>query len=169
MTTRAERATQRRGRTRTRGATLVEFVIVILPVMTLALTLLQVAELYTAKIALDHAAANAARSASVVMADDPKYYGGEPINTASSQRTRAVKTAAARALAPFVLDGSIRAIDVAFPGGVPARPGADFTVEVRATYRCGVPLVHRLVCSGGGVTALASRATFASNAASFGY
>jgi len=152
-----------------RGGTYVELLIVILPVLTLALGVLQLTELYTAKLAVDHAAMNAARAASVVFADDPKSYGGEPVNQEGAQRTRAVKTAAARSLAPFVLDGSIRTAEVKFPNGIPKQRGADLTVEVRSTYRCGVPLVYRIVCDSGGTIELASKATLASNAADFEY
>jgi Flp pilus assembly protein TadG len=152
------------------GATYVELVIVILPVLTLALGILQLTELYTAKIAVDHAAANAARSASVVFADDPKFYGGGGQNQGGDARTTAVKTAAARALAPFVLDGSIRTVDVTFPDGTSQQRGAPLTAQVESTYRCGVPLVHHIVCAaGGGTLQLAARATFASNAANYEY
>jgi hypothetical protein len=151
-----------------RGGTYVELCIVILPVLTIALGVLQMAELYTAKMALDHAAVNAARSASVVFADDPRFYGGEPANTEGPQRKRAVQIAAARALAPFALDGSIRSAEVSFPTGVPRQNGAALTVEVRSNYRCSVPLVHALVCRGG-TLALVGKATLPSNAADFEY
>jgi hypothetical protein len=149
------------------GGMYAEFVIVIVPLLTLALGVLQLTELYTAKVALDHAAANAARSASVVFADDPKFYARGSVNDG---RERAIRTAAARALAPFILDGSIRTVDVTYPRGVPKQRGAELALEVRSTYRCGVPLVHRVVCAaGGGTMDLISRGTFASNAANFDY
>jgi hypothetical protein len=149
------------------GGIYFELLIVFLPVMTLALGVLQLAELYSAKFSLDHAAANAARSASVVFADDPKFYrSGDP----EVAKTKAVRTAAARALAPFILDGSIRTVDVSFPKGISQERGAEITVEVRSTYRCGVPLVQRIVCaSGSGQMELASRGTFSSTAADFVY
>ena len=152
-----------------RGGTYVEFLIVILPVLTFALGILQLVQLYTAKMAVDHAAANAARSASVVFPDDPKYYGDEPINREGDRRTAAVRLAALRTVAPYVLDGSIQALDVRFPDGVPRTLGADVTVEVEAKFRCSVPLVHRIVCWNHGVATLGSRQTFASQAASFSY
>ena len=151
-----------------RGGTYVELCIVILPVLAIALGVLQIAELYTAKMALDHAAVNAARSATVVFADDPKFYGGEPANTEGPRRKRAVQIAAARSLAPFALDGSIRSADVSFPGGIPTERGAPLTVEVRSNYRCSVPLVHAFACRGG-TLALVGRATLPSNAAAFAY
>jgi len=152
-----------------RGGTYVEFLIVILPVLTLALGVLQLSQLYAAKMSLDHAAVNAARSATVVMSDDPKYYGGEPVNTEGTKRTEAVRTAAARSMAPFVLDGSIQSADVKFPNGIPRQKGEDLTVEVHSRYRCGVPLVYRIVCDSNGFRNIVGRATIASNAASFTY
>lgn len=154
----------------TRGGAYVEFLIVILPLLTLALGIFQLSQLYTAKLAVDHAAANAARAATVVMSDDPKYYGGEAVNSAGSARTSAVRLAAARTLAPFVLDGSLRTVDVTFPNGIPTSRGQDLTVQVTSDYRCSVPLVHKFVCSGGnGTLKLIGRATMASNAANFQY
>ena len=152
-----------------RGGTYVELLIVILPVLTLALGILQLTQLYSGKIAVDHAAINAARSATTVFADDPKFYGGERINQEGPQRTKAVKTAAARSLAPFLLDGSIRTADVTFPRGIPTQLGEPFTVEVHASYRCGVPLVHMIVCGSTGKMDLLGKATLAANAADFEY
>jgi Flp pilus assembly protein TadG len=152
-----------------RGGTYVELLIVILPVLTLALGILQLTQLYSGKVAVDHAAVNAARSATTVFADDPKFYGGEGVNQEGGQRTKAVKTAAARSLAPFALDGSIQSVDVTFPGGIPKEIGAPLTVQVKASYRCGVPLVHMIVCGSSGKTDLIGKATLASNAADFQY
>lgn len=151
-----------------RGGTYVELCIVILPVLAIALGVLQIAELYTAKMALDHAAVNAARSASVVFADDPRSYGGEPVNTEGTRRKRAVQIAAARSLAPFALDGSIRSAEVSFPNGIPKQKGQALTVEVRSSYRCSAPLVHAFACRGG-TLALVGKATLPSNAADFDY
>jgi Flp pilus assembly protein TadG len=152
-----------------RGGTYVELLIVILPVLTVALGILQLTQLYSGKLAVDHAAVNAARAATTVFADDPKFYGGERVNSAGPQRAAAVRTAAARALAPFALDGSIRSVDVTFPGGIPAELGAPFAVQVTASYRCGVPLAYRIVCGASGKIDLIGSATLASNAADYEY
>ncbi len=152
-----------------RGGTYGEFLIVIIPMLAFGLGIFQLSELYTAKMAVDHAALNAARSASVVFADDPKSYGGEGTNRESEKRSAAVRLAALRTVAPYVLDGSIQSLDVKYPDGVPTHAGAPMTVEVRAKFRCSVPLVHRIVCVDGGMKEIASRQTFASQAASFSY
>ena len=153
----------------TRGAVYVELLIAIIPVLTLAMGIFQLTELYTAKVLVDHAAVSAARSAITVFADDPKFYGGEPANEERPRRAAAVRTAALRAMAPFIMDGSLRTADVTFPDGVPKTRGAPLTVEVRSTYLCRVMLVQRIVCSGSGTRALVGRATLPAMAADFTY
>lgn len=150
-----------------RGGIYVEVIVAILPLLSFIFGILQLTQLYTAKMALDHAASNAARSAAVVFADDPKHYAGGGQSADGQQR--AVRTAAARALAPMILDGGIRTVDVRFPQGVPKQRGAEIVAEVHATYRCSVPLVFRVICPNGGTRELISRGAFASNAADFVY
>jgi hypothetical protein len=60
-----------------RGAAYVEFLLAFMPIFTLFMGLLQIAVLYAARIATEHAAARGARSAAVVLDDDPAYYAGE--------------------------------------------------------------------------------------------
>ena len=152
----------------TRGAALAELVIVIIPFLTFALGIVQLIELYTGKLLVDHAAVHAARSATVVFPDDPVRYGGEPVNAETPRRTAAVRLSAARAISPFLLDGTMRTVDVSFPSGIPKERGASLTVEVRSAYRCGVPLVYRLVCPGGTVE-LVGRSTLPSHSADYQY
>jgi hypothetical protein len=70
----------------TRGAVYVEFLVIFLILLVWILSLVQTALLRHGHLAVQRAADAAARSASVVMDDDPKYYGGEARNqvTASS-------------------------------------------------------------------------------------
>jgi hypothetical protein len=152
-----------------RGGTYSEFLIVIIPILAFGLGILQLSQLFATQMAVDHATVNAARSAGVVLADDPKFYGGEPANKEGTRRTAAVRLAALRSLAPYVLDGSIQAVDVSFPDGVPQQRGRAMTVEVKATFRCSVPLVARVVCQNGGTKALVSRQKFASQAAAYAF
>lgn len=64
----------------TRGAAYVEFLIAFIPVFLLFLGMLQAALLYGANLVVSHAATSAARSAVVVLPDDPRRYGDEPVN-----------------------------------------------------------------------------------------
>lgn len=61
-----------------RGAVYVEFLIAFLPLFVLFLALCQIALLVAGKLVVRHAAFAAARSAIVVLDDEPAYYGGAP-------------------------------------------------------------------------------------------
>ncbi|MEM9731395.1 MAG: TadE family protein, partial [Myxococcota bacterium] len=60
------------------GAAFVEFLLAIIPLWVLFLCLVQWALVAQANLLVKHAADVAARSASVVLPDDPERYGGEP-------------------------------------------------------------------------------------------
>jgi hypothetical protein len=64
----------------TRGAVYVEFLLAFIPVFILFLGMLQAALLYAANLVVSHAATTAVRSAVVVLPDDPRHYGDEPVN-----------------------------------------------------------------------------------------
>lgn len=59
-----------------RGAIYVEFLMVFPPLFLLFLVILQYSLLYLSHLGVQHSAAMAARSAAVVLDDDPVYYGG---------------------------------------------------------------------------------------------
>jgi len=59
------------------GAAYVEFLLAFMPILLLFLGLLQITVLYSARVLTQHAANRAARTASVVIDDDPGYYLGE--------------------------------------------------------------------------------------------
>jgi len=71
MTERPLRSIQKR---RTRGAIYVEVLVAIIPVLVFFFGLLQLAMLYSAKLIVRHAAWRAARSAVVILDDDPKRF-----------------------------------------------------------------------------------------------
>ncbi len=60
-----------------RGAVYVEFLIVFLPIFLFFLILMQLALLYVGKLGIRHAAGRAARSAVVILDDDPARYEGQ--------------------------------------------------------------------------------------------
>jgi hypothetical protein len=64
----------------TGGATYVEFLIAFIPVFFLFLGILQAGLLYTANLVVTHSANSATRAAIVVLPDDPRAYGDEPVN-----------------------------------------------------------------------------------------
>ena len=61
-----------------RGAVYVEFLIVFMPLFLLFLAVCQLALLAAARLVVQHAALSGARSAIVVLEDDPNRYGGAP-------------------------------------------------------------------------------------------
>ena len=61
-----------------RGAVYVEFLIVFMPLFFLFLAVCQFALLAAARLVVQHAALSGARSAIVVLEDDPSHYGGAP-------------------------------------------------------------------------------------------
>lgn len=61
-----------------RGLVYLEFLIVFVPIWTFSLCTFQLVQIAQADLIVRHAAEAAARSASVVLADDPDEYGGEP-------------------------------------------------------------------------------------------
>ena len=64
------------------GAVYVEFLVVIIPFLTLFLGLTQLALVYSAQLMVEHAAARAVRAAVVILPDDHEEadYGGVPLN-----------------------------------------------------------------------------------------
>ncbi len=64
------------------GAVYVEFLVVIIPFLTLFLGLTQLALVYSAQLMVEHAAARAVRAAVVILPDDHEDadYGGVPLN-----------------------------------------------------------------------------------------
>jgi TadE-like protein len=71
-----------------RGAAYVEFLIVILPFLTLILCIIQAAQLYVGRLTVERAAEAAARAAIVVLDDDPRCYGGAARNTIAGGGSR---------------------------------------------------------------------------------
>jgi hypothetical protein len=136
-----------------RGAVYVEFLVVFLPLLTLFLSLVQLAFVEIANLVTKHAAVGAVRAAIVVLPDNPQSYksNDKGINHAEGERFDVIKTAAkARLLAVSVNPQA----DVTFP----TSPGGDDnktvyqvgdTVRVQVTfdYPCRIPIGSRFVCN----------------------
>ena len=153
-----------RARAGTRGAVYVEFLIAFLPVLIMFMCLWQMSRLYTTGLAVEHAAITAARSGSVVFADDPAQYGGAELHKPMGQRRQTVEGAALMPLSPFILDGSLVSVNVTFPSSPgssqerdhydPSDPNSDdahkvdfVRVHIEATFRCRIPLADRIACN----------------------
>lgn len=141
----------------------VETLIVFLPVLFFFMVTLQLIELWTGSIVARHAAWMAARAASVVLPDDPAFYGGVPVNSYQGRRREEVTQAARSILAAksqFDAGGTSVEVEGEENGG-PLR------VTVNAPFRCFAPFVN-VVC-GGGSRNLIGRATHVYHGANYAY
>lgn len=74
------RLLKRKRANRTAGAIYVEFLVVFPIMLFFFLSLLQLAQIYVANLAVEHAATRASRAAIVILPDDPAYYDGQAQN-----------------------------------------------------------------------------------------
>jgi hypothetical protein len=136
-----------------RGAMMVEFTVAILPVLTLWACLWQLSVLYSADLITRHAATVAARAAIVVLPGDPARYDDEPMGYAEpgSKRVQTIKRAAASVLraSPSIEGFTVRITDGAGNEVTSVAPEAVVGVEVRALFRCFMPLAQYIVCRNG--------------------
>lgn len=78
-----------------RGVVFLEFLIAVVPMWTFFLCLVQLALITQANLMVKHSADSAARSAVVVLPDDPEEYGGEPKMSVSRNAVSAADIARA--------------------------------------------------------------------------
>lgn len=124
----------------TKGAVLVEFVVVIFPLLALFFTSVQAAAAYSASLRLRHATIIGARAAAVILPPNPGAVGTE------ADVDQAVDAALGGMRASFV---------VVHVKKTPAPAVRQLvTVEVTATYHCGVPLGGRIMCGADGLTTM---------------
>ncbi len=160
-----------------RGAAYVEFLIAIVPFFLFVTCVLQGALLQLGHLVTERAADAAARSAVVVLDDDPARYGGAGRNQATGQRMETIKQAADNVLA--ALPGTSAAdrdaaLTVEIPGGTASVEGP---VNVRVTYRfrCAIPLARLVICSGAnsggtpGTFVIETQATLPNQGARYAY
>jgi hypothetical protein len=143
-----------------RGSTYVEFLIVVVPFCLFVVCVLQTALLEFADLVVERSANAAARSAVVVLDDDPRHYQDEPRNqvTRGGARERAIRRGAANSLA--ALPGTDVQHDEQLDITFPRQPGSDqlrstfdpaelVTVRVDYRYPCSIPLARRIMCRDG--------------------
>lgn len=156
-----------------RGAIYVEFLIAFMPVFVMFLGLVQLADLHQASVIVGHSAIMAARSAVVVLHDDPQYYGNAEIGKPTGQRLDDIKRAA---MTPLLASRSITQYKVNLPasaGGSDTK--SEFTrdelvrVRVQAQFHCRVPLVGTLVCGSKSMKTLAAEAALPNHGVSYSY
>jgi hypothetical protein len=98
-----------------RGTVFLEFLVVFVPFWTFFLSLVQLALISHANLIVKHAADAAARSAVVVLPDDPNEYGGEPSMTVERGRVTVGDIASALAsISSALRDPSAQSVVGAF-------------------------------------------------------
>jgi hypothetical protein len=116
---------------------MVEFVIILVPLMTLFLCMIELSRLAIAHLLLERAAGMAVRACAVIK-DQPKNCDG-----GSGQADQLIQQAAAEGLRPWT-DTHI-GVD-----GVECRtkkPSGEDVVQIRAQFRCVVPIARSIICS----------------------
>lgn len=124
-----------------RGVVYVETLVAFVPVFTLFLATIQLADLSAANLIVRHASTVAARAAAVVLPDDGVYYGdreNQTLHTFTGLRKTDIEQAANLILrANPRLDAS--AANVSLDKSTYSKRD-DLTATVRASYRCLLPL-----------------------------
>lgn len=145
----------------TRGAVFVEHLIAFVPILFFGLSVWELIELWAGDLVVRRAATAAARAAAVVLADDPRFYGGVPVNQYRGQRRSDVELAAALVLgtSPHFLSRPEVKVSV----------GADneLSASVTAAFHCFTGWVS-VVC-GGAERTLHATATYPYQRAAYVY
>jgi hypothetical protein len=156
----------------TEGAIYVEFLLAFMPLFVLFLGIVQLFDLDVTWIIANHAAQLAARTAVVVLPDDPSYYDGAEVNHPTGKRRDAIRSAAMQALKAARSATEVR---LTFPES--AGGGGDKTalqrddlvrVHLDVRFQCRVPLVSKMVCPNG-PRVLATEAAMPLQGAEFTY
>jgi hypothetical protein len=145
------------------GAIAVEYLVAFLPVMFFFASVWQIADLYAGHLVVQRAASAAGRAASVVIPDDPFYYGGQQANTYGGMRQRHVELSAL-----LVLDASSRILanpQIQIDGASGTGP---LTARVTARFRC-FPGWGVFVCGPDGTRTLTASARYPYHGASYKY
>ncbi len=146
-----------------RGAVMVEYLIAFLPVMMLFASSWQLADLYASQLIVSRAASAAGRAATVVLPDDPYYYGDVEVDSFSGAREQQITLAA-----ELVLQASPRILgnpEVSITGASGIGP---LTATVVANYRC-FPGWGVAVCGADGRVSVTGRAEYPYHGATYEY
>lgn len=145
------------------GHVFIEFLFIVLPLLTFFLGTLQLALLSSAKLATQQAARTGARAAAVILDDHPDLYGGEARGAAppGSARYQQIQLAAATPLlaampAIAVSDHGAITEDIFTPTSqlasamemTIAEHGDEVEVEVVFEAPCRIPIGRLVVCGG---------------------
>jgi len=120
-----------------RGAAMVEFIVILVPLMTLFLCTLELSRLAIAHLLLERAAGMAVRACAVIK-DQPAN-----CETSGTEADRLIELAATDGLSPW--SGTNLLVD-----NVECRtqkPSGQDTLQIQARFRCAVPIARDILCS----------------------
>ena len=123
-----------------RGVVFLEFLVAFVPVWTFALCIFQLALITRANLMVKHSADAAARSAAVVLPDDPAEYGDEPqMSVGRNEVTTDALVTALGGISSAARSSSIRGLAAAFSGRALANVGRSRLNTIRLAAH--VPLM----------------------------
>jgi hypothetical protein len=130
-----------------RGAAMVEFVVILVPLMTLFLSMIELSRLAIAHLLLERAAGMAVRACAVIK-DQPKNCGAE-----GESADELIRLAADEGLRPWTdTNLVVDELDCRTQ-----KPSGEDMLRIRAQFRCVVPIARDIVCrtpnQGGGAVA----------------
>ncbi len=148
----------------TAGYVTVETVVIFPALFSIMMTFAQVAELEVACLAATHSATVAARSAVVVLADDPKHYGS-PVGSTSGRRLQDVTSAATIPLKVVDVAPNVR---VTFDKSQ-YKPGDQVRTRVEYQYPCSIAIGKLIACGPSARRTIVREATMPYQGAGYTY
>ena len=150
----------------TGGSIAVEYTITYPMLFMVFMTTVQLGMMEVGSLGTSHAAVCAARSASVVLADDPADYDGAPVGSVSGRRLEDI-TEAARV--PLTVVTTKPKVTVSFPDRTAFKQGDQVKVRVDFDFPCHIPVGSFLVCGSKSTFRLRREATMPYQGAGYTY
>jgi TadE-like protein len=120
-----------------RGAAMVEFIVILVPLLTLFLSMIELSRLAIAHLLLERAAGMAVRACAVVK-DQPAN-----CEVSGAEADHLIELAATKGVSPWT-DTNILVDAVECRT---QKPSGEDTLQLRARFRCVVPIARNILCS----------------------
>lgn len=154
----------RGARSATAGYVTVETVIVFPAFFTIFMTFVQLAYFEVAALATEHATVTATRAASVILADDPRFYDSR-VGVASGKRLEEISDAARIPLRVTTASPQLR---VTFPDRTVFREGDQVKLRLDFEFPCTVA-IGRWICGTSGTRHIVREASLPYQGAGYTY
>lgn len=147
---------------------MVEFILVFVPLMTLFLCMIELSRLAIAHLMVQRAAGMAVRACAVIKDQPKNCEATAPAGDASagSAADQLIRRAASEGLRPWTDDN----VELDSVECSTKKPSGEDTLQLRARFRCIVPIARDIVCSataGGAGRAIGATARYAHQGASY--